>query len=194
MRTYTIIGGVNGAGKSSLAGVLTSERKDLGTIVNVDETAARMSVSNLEAGKIALTQIRELIASGSSFTQETTLSGSRILFNILAARKKGYTVRLYYVGLETLEESIQRIRLRAANGGHSVSEDDVTRRFKRRFESLLRILPYCHEAVFFDNGNGFVEIARFSGNQMTVKTENPPHWFSEFYAQFRKGRPLWKRL
>ena len=37
MKTYTIIGGVNGTGKSSLSGVLKSREK-LGYIINVDKS------------------------------------------------------------------------------------------------------------------------------------------------------------
>jgi predicted ABC-type ATPase len=33
MKVYTIIGGVNGAGKSSLTGALKAERNDLGIII-----------------------------------------------------------------------------------------------------------------------------------------------------------------
>ena len=40
MKTYTIIGGVNGSGKSSLTGALKSERADLGMIVDVDKIAS----------------------------------------------------------------------------------------------------------------------------------------------------------
>ena len=37
MKTYTIIGGVNGTGKSSLTGVLKTETLDLGKIIDVDK-------------------------------------------------------------------------------------------------------------------------------------------------------------
>lgn len=37
MRTYTIIGGVNGVGKSSFTGVLKERCTDLGTIIDVDK-------------------------------------------------------------------------------------------------------------------------------------------------------------
>jgi len=40
MKIHTIIGGVNGAGKSSLTGVLKSERSDLGQIVGVDQLSS----------------------------------------------------------------------------------------------------------------------------------------------------------
>ena len=41
MKIYTLIGGVNGAGKSSLTGSLRAERSDLGQIVDPDALTAR---------------------------------------------------------------------------------------------------------------------------------------------------------
>ena len=42
MKVYTVIGGVNGAGKSSLTGVLKAERSDLGRIIDVDKLASEL--------------------------------------------------------------------------------------------------------------------------------------------------------
>ena len=50
MKVYTIIGGVNGTGKSSLTGVLRAQRNDLGVIVDVDRITALAGVSPLEGG------------------------------------------------------------------------------------------------------------------------------------------------
>ncbi|MCD8190262.1 MAG: hypothetical protein LUD78_08625 [Clostridiales bacterium] len=44
MKTFTIIGGVNGAGKSSLTGVLKGPLKDLGIIIDVDKIAATRGI------------------------------------------------------------------------------------------------------------------------------------------------------
>ncbi len=41
MKVYTIIGGVNGTGKSSLAGVLRTQLKDLGRIIDVEKLTAK---------------------------------------------------------------------------------------------------------------------------------------------------------
>lgn len=37
MKIYTVIGGVNGTGKSSLTGVLKTQTTDLGIIIDVDK-------------------------------------------------------------------------------------------------------------------------------------------------------------
>ena len=77
MKIYTIIAGVNGAGKSSLTGALKAERNDLGQIIDVDKITASLGGRAIEGGKTAIHKINECLDRGISFTQETTLSGVR---------------------------------------------------------------------------------------------------------------------
>ena len=56
MKTYTIIAGVNGTGKSSLTGSLKAQTKSPGTIIDTDKITAEAGVSPLAGGKIALKQ------------------------------------------------------------------------------------------------------------------------------------------
>lgn len=112
MKTYTIIGGVNGTGKSSLTGVLKAETADLGKIIDVDKLNIKYG-DVIAGGKAAVKLISDCINNGISFTQETTLSGHKTASTAKLAREKGYFVRLYYVGLSSVEESIKRIANRA---------------------------------------------------------------------------------
>lgn len=64
MKIYTIIGGVNGAGKNSLTGVLKAETNDLGTVIDVNKLAASLGGSNLKAGKAAVQKIGRLLEQG----------------------------------------------------------------------------------------------------------------------------------
>ena len=178
MQIYTIIGGVNGCGKSSLTGALKAERSDLGLLIDVDKLAAQLH-SPVEGGKAAVRKIDECLEKGISFTQETTLSGARTERTIRRAKERGYTIRLYYIGLDTLEESLGRIRNRVAKGGHDIPREDVERRFQSRFADVLRVLPYCDEARFFDNDNGFVEVAEYRNGELIPRVSNPPRWLRE---------------
>ena len=108
MKIYTIIGGVNGTGKSSLTGVLRETVSDLGIIIDADQLSKQYG-SNLAGGKAAVRQIRQCINTGCSFTQETTLSGSKTMRTIKLAQDNGYYIRMYYIGLGSVEESIERI-------------------------------------------------------------------------------------
>jgi len=178
MKTYTIIGGVNGAGKSSLSGVLKTQ-KNLGYIIDVDKIAMTKKCSNLEAGKIAVSRISDYLKRSISFTQETTLSGVKTLDTVIRAKENGYFIRLFYVGLDTADESIKRIANRVEKGGHDIPTDDVVRRFDSRFKALTKILPYCDEVIFFDNDNGFTEVAEYKNGELVYKSEYKPDWLME---------------
>ena len=182
MKLYTIIGGVNGCGKSSLTGALKAERSDLGLLIDVDKLAAQLG-SPVEGGKAAVRKIDECLEKGISFTQETTLSGARTERTIRRAKERGYTIRLYYIGLDTMEESLGRIANRVAKGGHDIPKEDVERRFQSRFTDVLRVLPYCDEARFFDNDNGFVEVAEYRNGELIPRVSNPPRWLLELMGR-----------
>lgn len=179
MKIYTIIGGVNGTGKSSLTGVLKTQTTELGVIIDVDKLTANAGVSIIEGGKIALARIDECLKKGVSFTQETTLSGYRTENTASNARERGYFVRLYYIGLESPDECLKRIANRVARGGHNIGEDDVLRRFAGRWDAVKKILPHCNEARFFDNDNGFTEVAEYRNGELLLKGTLRPEWVIE---------------
>ena len=175
MKAYTIIGGINGAGKSSLSGVLKTQ-KNLGQIIDVDKIVKENACSNIEAGRLAIEKINNFLDNGISFTQETTLAGKQTIKTTKTAKDNGYIIRLYYVGLDTAEESVKRIKNRVLKGGHDISDEDVFRRFNKRFDVLKQILPYCDEVVFFDNDNGFLEVAEYISGELIYKTNHKPDW------------------
>lgn len=59
MKTYTIIAGVNGCGKSSLTGVLRTEIDNLGKIIDVDKITADCGGNMIEGAKKAVSIIEE---------------------------------------------------------------------------------------------------------------------------------------
>ena len=44
---------------------------------------------------------------------------------------------------------------------------------------LAKILPYCDEVGFFDNDNGFIEIAEYKNGELFIKTNEPSQWILE---------------
>ena len=60
MKTYTIIAGVNGAGKSSLTGVLRTEITNLGKIIDVDKIIAKYNGNMIEGGKTPYLNSKDL--------------------------------------------------------------------------------------------------------------------------------------
>lgn len=179
MKTYTIIGGVNGVGKSSFTGVLKERSTDLGVIVDVDRITAELGGNVLTGGKAALRKIRDCIDKGVSFTQETTLSGYKTEATASQVKELGYHVRLFYIGLDSAEESLARIENRVKRGGHDIPHDDVLRRFAGRWEAVVKVLPYCDEAEFYDNENGFILVAEYRNGELRTIGSRVPRWLEE---------------
>ena len=76
MKRFTIIAGINGAGKTSLYHVLKNS-EDLGERVNIDELAKKFGgnddpYANIHAGRTAMEMISDFISMGVSFHIETT--------------------------------------------------------------------------------------------------------------------------
>ena len=187
MKTFTVIGGVNGTGKSSLSGVLSFEKNDLGIIIDTDKLTAQLGSGNISGGRAALRKIEECLAKGIDFTQETTLSGSRTLKTIQRAAGLDYFIRLYYIGIGSYEESLVRIKARAAKGGHDIPAEDVKRRFEKRFDDLARVLPYCREVVFYDNENGFRAVGEYRNGSLGFIGDDTPLWLREFREYLEKN-------
>ncbi len=188
MKIYTIIGGVNGVGKSSLSGVLSAENYDLGIIIDADKITSEHDGDRIKGGKIAVSLINDCLSKKINFTQETTLSGVRTLKTICKARELDYFIRLYYIGVNSSEESIRRIKNRVEKGGHDIPSDDVKRRYNKRFDDLAKILPYCNEVKFFDNENGFSEIAEYRNGKLVLKIRKAPDWLNEFSDYLDKNK------
>ena len=161
MKQYTIIGGINGVGKSSLSGVLRHQLPDMGLIIDPNVIVSKESCDRLTAGKLALARVENCLQKGINFSQETTLSGRRTIRTIQQAREKNYHIRLYYVGVSGAEESLFRIANRVRKGRHNIPKQDVLRRYEKRFADLAEVLPYCDEVHLHRWGGGWRPPCRF---------------------------------
>ena len=179
MNRYTLIAGVNGTGKSSLRGVLEGQGTILGHIIDADQIAKNHHYNVVQAGRQAIAEINHCLELNVSFTQETTLSGKRVEQTLKQARKQGYYVVMYYIGLSTAQESLQRIKNRVLKGGHDIPAEDVLRRFSGRIEALQRVLPYCDEVIFYDNENGFVKVAEIKNGRFQYTNGYRPGWLED---------------
>ncbi len=90
-----------------------------------------------------LEEIAEHARRGDNFAFETTLAGRAYVRMIRQWRQDGYRVKLIFLTLASAEEAIARVAERVAQGGHSIPDEVVRRRFAaglRNFETV-----YCQE-------------------------------------------------
>ena len=107
---------------------------------------ANPAAAAITAGREVLKRQAEYFRAGVSFAVETTLAGSRV--NVAdEAKQHGFTVHLLYVGINSPERSILRVRDRVAKGGHFVPDADVRRRYLRSMENAKVLLPRVDRAT-----------------------------------------------
>ena len=152
-----IIAGPNGAGKSTLAPIILRDTFGLLEFVNADTISAGLSAFNaeavaLDAGRVMLTRLRELAAHKQSFAFESTLATRSYAPWISRLAQEGYEFHLLFLWLNNVELAIQRVAERVRNGGHSVSDDIIRRRYHRGLENLTRLyIPLADSWVVYDN-------------------------------------------
>jgi predicted ABC-type ATPase len=105
----------------------------------------------LTAGRVALEKRSQCLAKGIDFAVETTLAGAGVLALMKQAQARGFEIRLIYVALKNADLSIQRVRERAALGGHFVPPDDVRRRYDRSLANAPAAILIADSSVVFDN-------------------------------------------
>jgi predicted ABC-type ATPase len=70
---------------------------------------------------------------------------------LIEAANAGIPVRVWYVGLATAEQHVQRVRARVRQGGHSIPEERIRWRYDASRRNLIRLLPHLAELKLFDN-------------------------------------------
>jgi predicted ABC-type ATPase len=159
-----IIGGCNGAGKTTASYTILPDIISCREFVNADEIAKGLSPFqpekvSFEAGKIMLRRINELLASKQNFAFETTLSTRSYKNKIIEARKYGYNVTLLFFWLADVNLAKERVRVRVQEGGHNIPEDIIERRYYKGILNLFEIyLPLVDSYLIFDNSAGKHEL------------------------------------
>jgi predicted ABC-type ATPase len=153
-----VLAGVNGAGKSS-AGGATLRSRNL-EYFNPDEAASRIrealgcsvDEANAHAWNEGKRLLEKAIRERTSHAFETTLGGRTIPRLIAeAAAVAGFDVRMWFVGLATVEQHIARVRARVAAGGHDIPEELIRKRWDTARRNLITLMEYLTELRVFDN-------------------------------------------
>jgi predicted ABC-type ATPase len=153
-----VLAGTNGAGKSSIIGEMFVAQGV--EYFNPDSAAKRIIAANLgislsDANSTARYEGKRLLERAiherQDFVFETTLGGNTITSLLERALFEEIEVRVWYVGLNSAELHVARVRSRVKHGGHDIPEDKIRERFVQSRLNLIQLLPKLTELLVYDN-------------------------------------------
>jgi predicted ABC-type ATPase len=181
--TLTIIAGPNGSGKSSTFATHDIEGRE--NLLDPDAVARRLNPAApteaaVEAGREVLRRTQEYLAAGQSFAIETTLSGHQTFRAMREGKRRGFSVRLLYVALNTPEENVHRVQSRVTRGGHDVPDADIRRRYYRSLANVPEAIRIADRAAVYDN-SGFAptRVLEAHNGAITWRADRLPDWAAQ---------------
>lgn len=174
-----IISGCNGAGKTTASYTVLPEILECREFVNADEIARGLSPFcpqgvAIEAGRLMLQRIEDLLAREESFSIETTLATRSYVNLVRRAQAKKYRVSLLYFWLNSPELAQKRVAERVSKGGHDIPLNTIVRRYWSGINNLFRLfMPVVDYWAIFDNSETPRRIVATGGRKS--KTEITEH-------------------
>ena len=159
-----IIAGCNGAGKTTASFTILPEVLGCKEFINADEIAKGLSPFQpesvaVQAGRIMLARMDELLQKGETFAFETTLATKSYKQKIEWAQANGYEVTLLFFWLRNVTMAKERVAQRVAEGGHSIPSQTIERRYHNGITNLFVIyIDMVDICYIFDNSEGRKEL------------------------------------
>lgn len=177
-----LIGGPNGSGKTTLANSIITHHENI-KFINADEIARENNISlDTIAGRIVLEKMDEVFSTHDSFIFETTLAGKFPGKLIKRAHDSGYKIEFLYVILSSVEQNITRVQERVKQGGHSVPENVIRRRYDKslfNFDNVYKLVDNWH--LYDNTGIKHQLVATGSGLDINIINQ-------EIYSSFIKHK------
>lgn len=177
-----IIAGPNGAGKTTASYTVLPKILQCKEFVNADEIARGLSPFNpesvaIQAGRLMLERIRELLQKNESFSIETTLSTRSYIHLVEKAHRQGYEVTLLYFWLKSPGQAIERVAERVAKGGHDIPPNVIVRRYREGLVNLFNLyMPVVDTWLLINNGEMPRTIIATGGKEQETIVEEQEHY------------------
>ena len=178
--SIVIVGGVHGAGKSTYClDFLKTHDWHYITQHAIRNQSLEM-LSERQLHKQTLFNIQQCLQQQTPFIVEHTMAGRYISKLIATARQQHYHLHLVYLNVLTVECAKQRIASRVKQGGHNITNNQLTTKLNEsRSQFWHQYAPLADAWSLFDNtGDQRLLIAESNRAEITI---HPPY-FHDFIA------------
>jgi predicted ABC-type ATPase len=107
-------------------------------------------------------------------------------------KSAGYDIRLLFMGLTSLEDSIKRVTYRVSKGGHRVSEDSIRYNYEFGYKNLYKYVTEFDSVTLFNNDISLIEkvlipqeILSIENGKIFVRTKDYPAWVKPVVEQLQ---------
>jgi predicted ABC-type ATPase len=194
-----IVAGPNGAGKSLFSKELTAtdfevfdgDKHMTALMRKYPETGSEALLSYINEN-IFVQEKQKALTSRSNYAFETNFSSSDPMATAREFKNAGYEIRLLFMGLTSLEDSIKRVKYRVSKGGHRVSEDSIRYNYEFGYKNLYKYVTQFDSVTLFDNDISSHKkllipqvILHIENGKIFLRTKEYPAWVKPVVEQFQ---------
>ena len=159
-----VIAGPNGSGKTSITTkILHHEWVKECIYINPDNIAKEKfgdwnnPQAIIDAANLSKEIRQNCVENFQSLIFETVLSASDKIDFILDAKKRGYFIRIFFVGTDTPSINASRIAQRVMEGGHDVPITKIISRYSKSIANCAVCAKIADRLYVYDNSIDFEE-------------------------------------
>jgi predicted ABC-type ATPase len=183
-----IIAGPNGAGKSTYSKDISSEGASIFD-ADKERAAFRRQFPDLPEQSIAfaveqvfLDQVELTLKLKSDLTIETNFRDHALMATVLQFQKEGYKASLIYLGLSSIEQSIDRVQHRVHQGGHFVDNHSIRYNYMEGLNNLAFFADRFDAVRVIDTSGDYLSLRtvyQSVGREIIYLSEQVPKWAAD---------------
>lgn len=184
-----VISGANGAGKSTLSQTFVPPGTD---IFDGDKEMLKLKqlYSGTDSGTLyeAVNDIvfndrkQQAIATGKDFAFETNFRTEDVMQTVAQFKEKGYQTNMIFLGLSSVEASINRVNMRVSAGGHYVDAENVNKNYTGGLQNLVKFydqfdhVDILESSIERDAPFKITALIAINKGIIVAQAEKLPHW------------------
>ena len=190
-----VVAGPNGSGKSTLSQGLVTP----GTFVfdgDREMLQLQKKFPDIDSGNLfdavngpIFQEFKDkAMNSRSDFGFETNFRVAAVMDTVGQFREAGYQTHLIFLGLQSIQLSMDRVAHRTENGGHFVDEINIKANYERGMENLLRYYKDFDQVILLQGDSAYrlASLLKIEKGVIVEQAESLPIWADQIPFEIQR--------